>query len=79
MLTMAQLFLLFLAVYLSLGLAFALLFALNGYKKIDKLAATAPLRIRILWMPAAIALWPLLTMIWSRSGANTTSQEGLGQ
>lgn len=76
---MAQLFLLFLAAYLSLGLIFAVLFALSGYKKIDKLAATAPLRIRVLWMPAAVALWPLLAMIWARSGSNMPTQEGSGQ
>lgn len=76
---MAQIFLLILAVYLSLGIAFAVLFAASGYKKIDKLAATAPLRIRILWMPAAVALWPLLAMIWARSGSDTTTQEASEQ
>ncbi len=64
---MAQIFLLLFTVYLSLGLAFAVLFALSGYKKIDKVATSASLLLRLLWMPAAIALWPLLAMIWARS------------
>lgn len=72
---MAQIFLSVLSIYLSLGLVFAVLFALSGYKRIDTHAATAPLRIRILWMPAAVALWPLLARIWARS-ANNESQAG---
>lgn len=71
---MTQIFLLLLTVYLLLGFVFALLFAINGYKKIDKVAASAPLRLRLLWMPAAIALWPLLARIWVRTTGHTEPQ-----
>lgn len=71
---MAQIFLLLLAVYLSLGFAFAVLFALSGYRKIDKLAASAGWLLRLLWMPAAMALWPLVAIIWARSGRTFESQ-----
>ncbi len=71
---MAQIFLLLCTVYLAPGLAFAVLFVLRGYKKIDKVADSAPLALRLLWMPAAIALWPLLAIIWARSEGDAKSQ-----
>ena len=76
---MAQIFLMVVSVYLVLGLVFAVLFVLRGYKRIDALAATAPLRIRILWMPAAVALWPLLARTWMRSAGSEPKQEETGQ
>ena len=72
---MAQIFLSFLAIYFAVGLVFAVLFALSGYKSIDAQAATARLRIRILWMPAAVALWPLLLRIWVRSHSSESKPE----
>jgi hypothetical protein len=53
-------FLILLGVYLAIGLVFAIPFALIGAKRIDPHAA----RFRLLIIPGAAALWPLLLQRW---------------
>lgn len=58
------------ALYVVLGLAFALAFAARGAGRIDPGAATGSLGFRILLVPGATALWPLLAWRWlTTSGA----------
>lgn len=46
--------------YVAIGVFFALYFLFVGYKKLDGSAENAGLGVRLLWMPAAFALWPVL-------------------
>lgn len=56
-----------LAAYLLLGIVFAIPFALKGAAAIDPVARHATWGFRILVIPAAAALWPLLLLRWARS------------
>ncbi len=57
---MAQVFLGFLAVYFLLGLLFALWFVNRGASQIDENATSANWKLKALWLPGAMALWPIL-------------------
>jgi hypothetical protein len=46
--------------YLIIGLIFAVYFALAGCSRIDPTAASASMLVRLIWLPAALLLWPLL-------------------
>ncbi|MGP1345936.1 MAG: hypothetical protein ACTS3F_04605 [Phycisphaerales bacterium] len=48
------------ALYALLGVAYAIPFTLRIAPRRDPVAATAPLRVRLLFIPGAIALWPFL-------------------
>jgi hypothetical protein len=47
-------------IYFIIGLLFAVYFALAGCSRIDPTAASAKVLVRLMWLPAALALWPLL-------------------
>jgi len=49
-----------LSAYVVLGVFFSLYFLFSGYQKLDNSADTAGLAVRLLWLPAALALWPVL-------------------
>jgi hypothetical protein len=53
-----------LAAYFLLGLAFALAFVIRGVAAIDPAARGMPLAARLLVLPGAAALWPLLLWKW---------------
>lgn len=53
-----------LAAYLALGLAFALAFVVRGVAAIDPAARGMPLAARLLIVPGAAVLWPLLLWRW---------------
>ncbi len=55
-----DLILLVLAAYLAFGVLFALWFVLRGVKSIDHVAAKTPFLIRVIWIPGAALVWPLL-------------------
>jgi hypothetical protein len=50
--------------YLLVGVLFALAFVSVGAARIDPGARGAPLTFRLLILPAAAALWPLLARRW---------------
>ncbi len=52
--------------YLALGLAFAIGFSARGAAKIDPGAREATRGFRLLIVPGAAALWPLLLHRWLR-------------
>jgi len=58
----------FLGVYVAIGGVFALAFVARGYAAVAP-GARASLGARILWLPAAVALWPLLAVKWWRARA----------
>ena len=46
--------------YLAIGLLFGIFFAFKGAELLDPVAAGSPIGFRILVLPGAVALWPLL-------------------
>ena len=46
--------------YIAAGLLFGVFFAVSGAARLDPVAKGAPLTFRVLTIPAATALWPLL-------------------
>ena len=60
----AAAFLIVLGAYAACGLVFAIAFALFGAKRIDPHAAHGSWGFRLLIIPGAMALWPLLLKRW---------------
>ena len=55
------------AAYLLPGALFGAAFFWRGHAVITPDARGASFGVRLLWTPAAIALWPLLAVKWSRN------------
>jgi len=53
--------------YILVGLIFGLAFALRGYAVIEPAAKGAPIRFRLLLIPANLVLWPYLLYRWVKS------------
>jgi len=53
-------------VYAVIGLVFAIIFAFAGVGRIDESAKGASLAFRLLIIPGAAALWPILLLRWAR-------------
>ena len=70
----AALFLLPLGAYLACGLIFAFPFAFVGARRIDPHAVHGSWGFRLLIIPGATALWPLLLRRWF-SGATEPPEE----
>ena len=47
-------------IYLLVGCLFGGWFVFAGHRRLDASAAGSSLPTRLLWFPAALALWPLL-------------------
>lgn len=52
------------AIYLVIGVAFALAFVMVGVGRVDRAAASGTPGFRALIVPGAAALWPLLARRW---------------
>lgn len=52
--------------YLALGFVFSLLFIWKGATTLDNDVAESPKTFRMLLIPEAIALWPILLLKWVR-------------
>ncbi len=50
--------------YALVGLAFGVAFVARGAGRLDPVARGAPVRVRLLFLPGALALWPLLVVKW---------------
>lgn len=61
-----ELFLVVLAAYAVAGLAFGLCFVTVGVTRLDPAARGTSWPFRVLVLPGAAALWPLLAMKWAR-------------
>lgn len=59
-------FLVISGIYLGVGLVFALAFAWRGAGRIDPAARNATWGFRLLIIPGAAALWPMLAGRWLR-------------
>jgi hypothetical protein len=61
-------------IYLGVGLLFAAAFAGYGVGRVDAAAASATIGCRILIVPGATLLWPLLARRWA-GGVSTAPQQ----
>ncbi|MDJ0864966.1 MAG: hypothetical protein QNK03_02585 [Myxococcota bacterium] len=52
--------------YLALGAAFALAFALFGVQRVDPTARHGSIGFRLVILPGVALLWPLLALRWWR-------------
>ena len=53
-----------LTVYAAVGVVFSAAFAGWGVERVDPVARHSPLGFRLLILPGAAALWPLLLVRW---------------
>ncbi len=53
--------------YALLGAVFAAAFIVRGIERVDPTAHGAPWSFRLLILPGAMALWPLLLSRWRRA------------
>jgi len=58
----------FVAVYLAVGVVFALAFVTVGAQRVDHNAKGGPVGFRLLILPGSAALWPVLLVKWLRAG-----------
>ncbi|MEM9556831.1 MAG: hypothetical protein AAGC60_21400 [Acidobacteriota bacterium] len=58
--------------YAAVGLVFAVAFVWRGAARIDPTAADGTIGFRLLILPGAAALWPLLLGRWLRGGGPPT-------
>jgi hypothetical protein len=63
-----------LSLYGLAGLVFALPFVTRGVGRIDPTAKSGTIGFRILIIPGAVALWPLLLSRWMRGRSAPPSQ-----
>jgi hypothetical protein len=71
-----ELMLMALGVYLLIGFLFAIAFALIGAGRIDDVARHGTIGFRVLIVPGAAALWPMLLVKWIRTGRMSGTHEG---
>ena len=55
------------AAYLGLGLIMAVGFVAVGVGRVDPAAKRGTLGFRLLILPGAVALWPLVALKWARN------------
>ncbi len=62
--TPASIFLILLGMYFAVGTVIGLVFVIIGIRKIDPVAAGAPLRVRFIFLPGTISIWPIVLYLW---------------
>jgi len=60
--------------YVSVGLAFAVAFVTRGVARIDPSAAGMRWTVRLMLVPASVALWPVLLRLWILANARRAGQ-----
>ena len=74
--TILNIILTILLIYLSCGFVFAIPFVIKGANKIDEGAHGATWGFRLIIMPATIVLWPVLLKKWMKVKPHQTSSKG---
>ena len=46
--------------YAAIGAAMACALVAGGLARVDPLAQAAPLRVKLLWLPSFVVMWPVL-------------------
>ena len=72
-LAIAEAFLTLLGIYAAIGLVFAIAFVTFGAGKVDPAARTMPVRVRLLIIPGALLLWPVMAFRWATKTAPPVS------
>lgn len=65
---MVEWLLIVIALYGVAGVCFAVAFVVSGVARIDARAAGSGVGFRLLILPGAAALWPVLAVRWARAG-----------
>lgn len=60
-----------LGAYFLIGLIFGIAFVTKGCVAIEPASKNSGVRVRLLLLPAGVALWPLLLLKWLSSGRTT--------
>ncbi|MGH7243588.1 MAG: hypothetical protein ACREJD_09250 [Phycisphaerales bacterium] len=55
------------AAYIAVGASFAIVFVFRGIQRIDPAAEHSGLPFRVILIPGATALWPVLLRRWMRA------------
>jgi len=55
------------AIYFSVGLVFAIAFAVRGVERVDSAARGSSIAFRVTILPGTVALWPVLLMKWRKA------------
>ncbi|MAJ46341.1 MAG: hypothetical protein CBC35_03385 [Planctomycetes bacterium TMED75] len=71
----AEIILLTAASYLALGLVFAVGFSWRGWRAIEKSDAGGTLVFKIMLIPGASLLWPLLLRRWIQANRSNSKSE----
>jgi hypothetical protein len=66
--TIVSTLLILVACYLGTGVVFAIAFVIAGVQRMDHAAVGSGIRFRIILVPGAAALWPLLLQRWMMAG-----------
>jgi hypothetical protein len=53
-----------LGLYALIGFFVGLVFVIKGIRVIDPVADAAPIRIRLLFLPGCVAIWPIVLQHW---------------
>lgn len=70
---LARVILLLTGAYALVGLLVAIAFAARGVDRVDAGARSAPAGFRLLIIPGAAALWPVVLRWWARADARGAS------
>ena len=71
---MAPLLLSLLGIHLAIGLLFGIAFVIAGAKRIDPGAREGTWGFRLLILPGAAALWPLMMQRWLRGSSDPPTE-----
>jgi hypothetical protein len=63
------------ATYAAFGMVLGVLFVIAGVGRVDHAAIGAPWSFRLLILPGAAALWPLLLLKWIHAARSTPDGE----
>jgi hypothetical protein len=64
-----------LAIYLGVGVLFAIVFVTLGVTRIDAAAGDTNWAFRLMILPASAALWPLLMRRWMQGGESPEQKD----
>ena len=67
---MVEILLIIAAIYLALGVFFAIPFLMKGLNKIDEGAHGSTIGFKIIIIPGVIVFWPVLLSKWMKSNLN---------
>lgn len=70
----AAILLLVVAAYAVVGIVFGVAFVAKGARVLDPAASATPLRVRALFLPGAVAMWPALLIKWARANRDEGSR-----